>query len=54
MTIMQGVSVFFGEYGSDWGAIFAGLTMAALPLIVLYVILSSKFIKGLTAGATKG
>jgi raffinose/stachyose/melibiose transport system permease protein len=54
MTIMQGISVFFGEYGSDWGAIFAGLTMAALPLILLYVILSGKFIKGLTAGATKG
>ena len=54
MTIMQGISVFFGEYGSDWGALFAGLTMAALPLIILYVILSGKFIKGLTAGATKG
>jgi len=54
MTIMQGISIFFGEYGSNWGAIFAGLTMAALPLIILYVILSSKFIKGLTAGATKG
>lgn len=54
MTIMQGISVFFGEYGSDWGALFAGLTMAALPLIILYIILSGKFIKGLTAGATKG
>jgi raffinose/stachyose/melibiose transport system permease protein len=54
MTIMQGISVFFGEYGADWGAIFAGLTMAALPLVILYVILSGKFIKGLTAGATKG
>jgi raffinose/stachyose/melibiose transport system permease protein len=54
MTIMQGISVFFGEYGADWGALFAGLTMAALPLVVLYVILSGKFIKGLTAGATKG
>lgn len=54
MTIMQGISVFFGEYGADWGALFAGLTMAALPLIILYVILSGKFIKGLTAGATKG
>ncbi|MFM7623856.1 MAG: carbohydrate ABC transporter permease [Actinomycetota bacterium] len=54
MTIMQGISVFFGEYGANWGALFAGLTMAALPLVILYVILSSQFIKGLTAGATKG
>lgn len=54
MTIMQGISVFFGEYGANWGALFAGLTLAALPLIILYVILSSQFIKGMTAGATKG
>jgi raffinose/stachyose/melibiose transport system permease protein len=54
MTIMQGISVFFGEYGANWGALFAGLTLAALPLIVLYIILSSQFIKGMTAGATKG
>ena len=54
MTIMQGISVFFGEYGANWGALFAGLTLAALPLIILYIILSSQFIKGMTAGATKG
>jgi raffinose/stachyose/melibiose transport system permease protein len=54
MTIMQGLSVFFGEYGANWGALFAGLTLAAFPLVILYVILSGQFIKGLTAGATKG
>ncbi len=54
MTIMQGISVFFGEYGANWGALFAGLTLAALPLVILYIILSGQFIKGLTAGATKG
>ena len=53
-TIMQGLTLFFGEYSSQWGIIFAGLTIAALPLIVLYLILSEQFIKGLTAGAVKG
>jgi raffinose/stachyose/melibiose transport system permease protein len=53
-TIMQGLTAFFGEYQSQWGALFAGLTMAALPLIVLYLLLSEQFIKGLTAGAVKG
>ena len=53
-TIMQGLTIFFGEYSNQWGAIFAGLTLAALPLIVLYLILSEQFIKGLTAGAVKG
>jgi len=29
-------------------------TLAALPVIVLYVVLSQHFIRGLTAGAIKG
>ena len=53
-TIMQGLTLFFGEYSSQWGVLFAGLTLAALPLIVLYLLLSEQFIKGLTAGAVKG
>lgn len=53
-TIMQGLTIFFGQYSSQWGVLFAGLTLAALPLIVLYLILSEQFIKGLTAGAVKG
>lgn len=53
-TIMQGLTVFFGQYASQWGVLFAGLTLAALPLVVLYLILSEQFIKGLTAGAIKG
>ena len=53
-TMMQGLTLFFGEYSSQWGIIFAGLSIAALPLIILYLILSEQFIKGLTAGAVKG
>ena len=53
-TIMQGLTMFFGQYSSQWGVLFAGLTMAALPLVVLYLVLSEQFIKGLTAGAVKG
>ena len=54
MTIMQGLTVFFGEHANDWGALFAGLTLAALPLVFLYMILSKQFIRGLTNGAVKG
>ena len=52
-TITQGLSVFFGQYQTDWGALFAGLILAALPIILLYLALSEQFIKGLTAGATR-
>lgn len=53
-TMPQGLSVFFGEYAVNMGALFAGLTVSALPLILLYLVLSEQFIKGLTAGAVKG
>lgn len=53
-TIPQGLSVFFGEHAVDMGALFAGLTLAALPLVLVYLLLSEQFIKGLTAGAVKG
>jgi len=52
-TITQGLAVFFGQYQTDWGALFAGLTLAALPIVLLYLALSEQFIKGLTAGATR-
>ena len=53
-TVPQGLSLFFGEYSIDWGPLFAGLTIAALPIVLLYILLSEQFIKGMTAGAVKG
>ena len=52
-TLPQGLSVFFGEHAVNMGALFAGLTVSALPLVLLYLVLSEQFIKGLTAGAVK-
>lgn len=53
-TLMLGVSKLFGQYTSDWSAIFSVLTLASLPVIVLYLLMSKQFIAGLTAGAVKG
>ena len=53
-TVPQGLSVFFGEHAVNMGALFAGLTISALPLVIVYLFLSEQFIKGLTAGAVKG
>ena len=52
-TLPQGLTVFMGEYNTDWGVLFAGLTLAALPIIVVYVLLSRQFIAGLTQGAIR-
>jgi raffinose/stachyose/melibiose transport system permease protein len=34
--------------------VFAGMLLASLPLLALYLLMSQQFIKGLTAGAVKG
>jgi len=53
-TVPLGLTVFFGEYQTNWALLFAGLTLAAAPVLALYVMLSQQFIRGLTAGAVKG
>ncbi|TLS38471.1 carbohydrate ABC transporter permease [Pseudalkalibacillus caeni] len=52
-TIPVGMLSLFGEYSADWGALFAGLTLSSLPMIVLFFIASKQFMEGLTAGAVK-
>ncbi|MCO5732392.1 carbohydrate ABC transporter permease [Rhizobium sp. SSA_523] len=52
-TLPQGLTTFMGEFGTDWGVLFSGLTLSALPIILLYIGLSRQFINGMTAGAIK-
>jgi raffinose/stachyose/melibiose transport system permease protein len=52
-TLPQGLTVFMGEFVTDWGVLFTGLSLAALPITLLYVLLSKQFIAGITQGAVK-
>lgn len=52
-TLPQGLTTFMGEYNSDWGVLFSGLTLSAAPIIILYIVLSRQFINGMTSGAVK-
>lgn len=52
-TLPQGLTTFMGEYTTDWGVLFAGLTLAAAPITLVYIVLSRQFINGLTSGAVK-
>jgi raffinose/stachyose/melibiose transport system permease protein len=45
---------YSGLYMSNPGALFAVLTLIALPLILLYIIVQRAFVRGLLAGAVKG
>ncbi|RII17732.1 Trehalose transport system permease protein SugB [Streptomyces sp. YIM 130001] len=40
-------------YRGDWGALFAGLTIAMLPVLVVYIVFQRQVQAGLTAGALK-
>ena len=53
-TIPLGMTVFFGQYETNWGMVLAGMLMASLPLLGLCLLMSKQFTKGLTAGAVKG
>ena len=53
-TLLLGVTRLFGQYQTDWSIVLAVLNMASLPVLVLYLLMSRQFIKGMTAGAVKG
>ena len=53
-TVTLGVQQFIGQYTVDWGAVLAALSVAILPVLVMYVIFSKQLIRGITAGAVKG
>ena len=42
------------QYKSDFGLMFAGLVIAMLPTLIVYLILQEKLTKGITVGAVKG
>jgi N,N'-diacetylchitobiose transport system permease protein len=40
--------------GTDWGAIMAGSTLIAIPVIIFFLVVQNRMTAGLTAGAVKG
>ena len=40
--------------GTDWGAIMAGSTLIAVPVVLFFLIVQGRMVSGLTAGAVKG
>jgi raffinose/stachyose/melibiose transport system permease protein len=50
-TVTLGAQQFLGQYASDWNSALAALTLAMVPVMVLYVIFSRQFLGGLTKGA---
>jgi ABC-type glycerol-3-phosphate transport system permease component len=43
-----------GEYVKQWGQMMAGFSIAAIPLVLIFLFTMRLFVRGLTAGAIKG
>ncbi|WFR99526.1 carbohydrate ABC transporter permease [Rhizobium tumorigenes] len=52
-TVTLGSQIFIGQFVTNWNAVLAALSLAILPILVLYIIFSRQLIRGITAGAVK-
>lgn len=53
-TLTVGVANLQGEFLTDWGIIFSGAALAALPMIIFFLIFQKYFLEGVRMGALKG
>lgn len=54
VTISLGIAKMQAENSTDFGLIMAGAAVAALPIIIVFLIFQKYFTKGITMGAVKG
>ncbi len=52
-TVTLGAQVFIGQFVTDWNAVLAALSLAIVPVLVLYLVFSRQLIRGITTGAVK-
>ena len=52
-TVTLGAQQFLGQFVSDWNAILSSLTLAMLPILILFILFSRQLIRGITSGAIK-
>lgn len=53
-TLTVGIMSMVGAYTTKWGEIGAGLMIATIPTVIMYLLLSEQVQKSLVAGAVKG
>lgn len=49
-TVPIAVFSFVGQYGAQWGLVFAGLVISILPMLLIYFMLQRYLIRGFTSG----
>ncbi len=54
LTISLGIAKLQAEMSTDFGLIMAGASLAAVPIITIFLMFQKYFTKGITMGAVKG
>lgn len=54
MPLQRGLMVFQGAHSVDYPILMSGLTIAATPIIIVYLFMQKHIIKGLSSGAVVG
>ena len=54
MPLQRALMVFQGEFLTNYPLLMAGLTITALPIIIVYLLMQKYIVKGVTSGAIFG
>ncbi len=54
LTISLGIATMQAENSTDYGLIMAGAALAAVPIIIVFLVFQKYFTRGITMGAVKG
>ncbi len=53
-TVTVTVFAYIGKFNTNWGSVFADITIVIVPILLLYFLLQRYIVEGMTAGALKG
>ncbi len=54
LTLQLGLATLQGEFSTDYGVLMAGATLAAIPIVIMFLMFQNSFTQGITIGAVKG
>lgn len=48
-----GLKMFSGQYGTDYGGLFAATSVTIIPVVIVYLVFQKQFIAGIATGSGK-
>ena len=48
-----GLRQFNGQYGTDYGGLFAATSISIIPIVLVYLIFQKQFVQGIASGSGK-